>query len=236
MRAALEIAVGYGLILATIWSVPPARAYIGCLLLFWVIKVLLPEAREGGSFGLGLSGIRESLWAVGLALSAFAITILCASALGTFHYHPVAKPYPPFSGYLAFSLAQQFVLQNLFFLKLLRLCRPGLAMGLAALMMSMAHLPNILLVVVTLLWGMAACWLFFRYRNLYVVGSIHFLLGVMLALCVPSSVQHNMRVGSGYSAYRVSHRPRQDTRGLATFPLPQHSVRPTAPMAGTGQE
>ena len=235
MRAALEIAVGYGLILATIWSVRPARVYFACLLLFWIVTILLPEARAGGNLGLSLSGIRESLWAVGLALATLAIAILFAAGLGTLHYRQVAKPYPPFSGYLAFSLAQQFVLQNVFFSKLLRLLgRPALAVCLAALMMSMAHLPNLLLVVVTLLWGMAACWLFLRYRNLFVVGSIHFLLGIMLALCGPASVQHNMRVGAGYS--RHSRAPLRETRGLAIIPLPQHSSRPSAPAPAKGQE
>ena len=237
MRAALEIVVGYGLILAAIWSVLPARAYFACLAVIWVIAVLLPEARAGGSFGLELSGIRESFWAVGLALTVFAIAILCASLLGTLHYHPVAKPYPPFFGYLIFSLVQQFVLQNLFLSKLLRLFgHPSLAICLAALMLSMAHIPNPLLVVVTLLWGMAACWLFFQYRNLYVVACIHFLLGIMLAICVPSSVQHNMRVGSGYSAQVRSRDSLRDERGFSTFPTSQHSARPTNPAAVTGHE
>ena len=234
MKAALEIAVGYGLILATIWSIFPARAYLGCLAVFWVFIVLLPEARAGDSFGLQLSGIRESLWAVGLALSVFAVAVVCAWGLGTLHYHPVAKPYPPFMGYLVFSLTQQFVLQNLFFSRLLRLVgRPSLAIGLAGVMMSMAHLPNTLLVAVTLLWGVAACWLFFQYRNLYVVASIHFVLGIMLAICVPVSIQHNMRVGPGYSA-KLPTLP--VSRGLTAFPQPQHSAAPANAATGSGQE
>ena len=235
MRTALEILVGYGLILATIWSVPPGRAFFGCMAAIWALAVLFPEARAGSSFGLRLGGIRESLWAVGLALSALAIAILCAWTFGTLHYRPVARPYPPFSGYLVFSLMQQFVLQNLFFSKLLRLLgSSSLAICAAALMMSMAHLPNPLLVIVTLLWGMAACWLFLHYRNLYVVASIHFLLGILLSICVPSSVQHNMRVGPGYSAHIGPHASLQDTRGKI-LPSSQHSARPGTSGAGTGE-
>jgi Type II CAAX prenyl endopeptidase Rce1-like len=197
MRDLLEVAVGYGLILAALWSGPTSREVSA-----WIVLVLIPDARRGDRFGLRLKGMRESLWALALAIAVCVIAVFIAAALGTLHYHYVRKPYPPMSGYLLWALVQEFILQNFILARLLRLLgRPWLAIGGAGLLLSMAHLPNLLLMATTLFWGIAACWLFFRYRNLYVVGFIHFLLGIALAICVPASIQHNMRVGHGYVTF-----------------------------------
>jgi hypothetical protein len=196
----LEIAVGYGLILATIWSAHPVRTYFGWLAVIWLVVVLLHSAQSITSLGLGLRGLRESLWAVGVVLLGIAVLVVCAAVLGTLHYHHNANsPFVPVVGYLTWSFMQQFILQNVFMARLLRLVRrPSVAVCIGGLLLSLAHLPNPLLVAATLFWGVCACWLFLHYRNLYAVALIHFLLGVSLAACVPSSLHHNMRVGWGY--------------------------------------
>jgi hypothetical protein len=211
----IEIAVGYILILATIWAANPARTYFGRLAVIWLVIVLLLGARKSGGFGLGLRGLRESLWALAVAVAAVTIVVLCAAGLGTLHFRYVAQPYPPMAGYFVWSFVQQFVLQNLFLSRLLRLLgRPWMAICASGVLMSMAHLPNLLLAVATLIWGMGACWLFFNYRNLYVIGLIHFLFGFSMAVCVPSSLHHNMRVGRGYAHYRqVGWSPRDAISG-----------------------
>jgi membrane protease YdiL (CAAX protease family) len=199
-----EITVGYALILATIWSARPARVYFGWLAISWTAVALTIGARRSGSFGLGWRGFRESLWAVGLAFTGVVIVVLCASAFGTLHYNLIEQPlHLPMIGYFVWSFVQQLILQNLFLSRLLRLLgRPTLAMWVAGLMLSMAHLPNLLLVGATLFWGVGACWLFMHYRSLYAVGLIHFLFGLSLAVGLPSSLNHNMRVGRGYAHYR----------------------------------
>lgn len=196
----VEVAVGYALLLATIWSALPVRAYFGWLTVIWLIVVLLLGAQRVGSLGFGLRNLWDSIWAVGLALLGIAIVAVCAAALGTLHFHHNAhSPFIPVVGYFVWSFVQQFILQDLFFLRLLRLLKsPMLAVCSGGLLLSLAHLPNLLLVVATLFWGIWACWLFLHYRSLIAIGLIHFLLGVSLAACVPNSLQHNMRVGWGY--------------------------------------
>ena len=71
----------------------------------------------------------------------------------------------------------------------------------AAAIFSLAHLPNPILSVITFVWGLAACLLFMRYRNLYTLVIAHAILGVTLAATVPGPVIHNMRVGLGYLTY-----------------------------------
>lgn len=198
-RAVLEIGICYVLILATVWSARPLRTYLGISAILWLLVLLLFGERTSGSFGLGVRGLRESLWALGLALSVVAIVFLCAAELGTLRYQQVLSPRLPLSGYFVWSFIQQFVLQNLFLARLLRLARPPMAIFIAGIMLSVAHLPNPPLVIATLFWGVAACWLFFHYRNLYVVGVMHFLFGISLAMCAPTSLLPNMRVGHGYT-------------------------------------
>ncbi len=71
----------------------------------------------------------------------------------------------------------------------------------AAGLFSLAHLPNPVLTPVTLVWGIAACILFLRYRNIYTLGLAHGILGLCVAVIVPDSIQHHMRVGIGYYRY-----------------------------------
>jgi hypothetical protein len=201
-RLFVELAISYGLILATIWCPLSVRRYLWWTAIFWILLVAVFAAWKGERFGLGVSGFRQSLWALSAAAIFVTLEIACAAALGTLDIHYFAPPHPPMLGYFIFCFVQQFILQNLFLVRLLRLLgRPSRAIAAAGVMMSLAHLPNFLLTIATLLWGTAACWLFLRYRNLWAVGLIHFLLGISMAICVPGSVHHHMRVGRSYSLY-----------------------------------
>ncbi len=62
-----------------------------------------------------------------------------------------------------------------------------------------------MLTPVTLVWGIASCLLFLRYRNIYALGIAHGILGLCVAVIVPQSLQHHMRVGIGYYRYHPTH-------------------------------
>ncbi len=105
-------------------------------------------------------------------------------------------------GYLIWAVMQQFLLQIYFLLRLVRLLPGKVAPVVAAAgLFSLAHLPNPVLAPVTLVWGIAACFLFLRYRNIYALGLAHGILGLCVAVIVPDSIQHHMRVGIGYYRY-----------------------------------
>jgi hypothetical protein len=131
--------------------------------------------------------------------------IALAWRLGTLHLDSrLSARRPPMVGYLLWSLIQQMILQCFILARLLLLLRrPWMASVAAAFLFSAAHLPNPLLVLATLSWGLAACWLYLRYRSLLGVAAIHFLLGACVAICVPASLHHNMRVGLGYLRYHL---------------------------------
>jgi len=71
------------------------------------------------------------------------------------------------AGYLLWAFEQQFILQDYLLLRLLRILpNESTAVLTAAVLFSTAHLPSPLLTVATLGWGIVACTLFLRYRNL----------------------------------------------------------------------
>ena len=68
----------------------------------------------------------------------------------------------------------------------------------------MAHLPNPLLTVAALFWGIASCALFLRYHDLYSLAVAHAILGLCILVTIPDSVHHQMRVGLGYLQYHAA--------------------------------
>ena len=55
----------------------------------------------------------------------------------------------------------------------------------------------------TLIWGLAACFVFLRFRNIFPLGMAHAIFGICVAITFPGPVVHNMRVGLGYLRYRA---------------------------------
>ena len=67
---------------------------------------------------------------------------------------------------------------------------------------ALAHLPNPILTPLTLIWGLTACLIFVRSRNVYPLAIAHAIFGICVAITIPASILHNMRVGLGYINYR----------------------------------
>lgn len=203
-RDLYQLTIGYLLILITVWTPNPLQRALFWVSFAVVVGFCLEGRLRGDPLALGFKGFLRSTWAVAIALLLSITVIEIAIRLNTIHYffgHTIFGPHA--WGYLIWATLQQFILQVFFLSRLLRLVpQRTMAVLIAAVMFSLAHVPNPLLVSATLLWGIVACALFLRYRNLYTVGIIHFLLGVTLAVAVPSDIHHNMRVGLGYYFYR----------------------------------
>jgi len=139
-------------------------------------------------------------WIVALAGIAAVLGVWLSVRLGTFH--AVFRNYAVEWGFLAYigwALVQQFILQDFILARLLQITpKRTLAVIVAGLLFAVAHVPNPLLVIATIVWGVVACALFLRYRNLYVLGLAHAILGMCIAVAVPNQWHHHMRVGLGY--------------------------------------
>jgi membrane protease YdiL (CAAX protease family) len=207
-RDLTELAVGYVLILLVIWTPRPWQRLFYLAATAWIAAITILSFNGWKSMGLRLANSLRSLWIVAVALLLAAAAILIAARLHTLH-----RPLDPaelvklYWGYAIWSFLQQFLLQNFFLLRLLRLlpASPTAAVIAAASLFSLAHLPNPILTPVTLLWGFVACQLFLRYRNLWPLAIAHAIFGICVSITIPASLNHNMRVGLGYLKWHPRH-------------------------------
>jgi hypothetical protein len=205
-RVLWELGGAYGLILAAIWTPSPWREALYFVTIGWIALASQSSFSGWRAVGLRWEGFSQSLWVIGVAVGVAGFAVLVASQLGTLHApHGSFLLVQAFWGYALWSFLQQFLLQD-FFLRRLRTVLPNrwLAVAAAAGLFSLAHLPNPVLTVLTLVWGVVSCLIFLRYRNLFTVGIVHAVLGICVAVTVPGRVQHGMRVGLGYRHYRSS--------------------------------
>jgi membrane protease YdiL (CAAX protease family) len=105
------------------------------------------------------------------------------------------------SGYFIWALLQEFMLQSFFFTRCEELYGDSAAVWMAATLFAAAHLPSPVLTTATLIGALFFCELFRRYRSIYFIGVIHALLGLTIAVVIPDSILHHMRVGLGYLRY-----------------------------------
>jgi hypothetical protein len=202
-RDLVELAIGYGLILATVWTANPTQRVLYWLAFAWIIATSWARRDGWTALGLGRRGLMQSLWIVPAALLLSGLTVFLAwRAHSLHHLHGPTPVWLHGWGYIVWSLMQQFLLQSYFLLRLLRLL-PGKALPIlaATALFALAHLPNPVLTPITLIWGAISCVLFLRYRNIYALGVAHGIMGLCVAVTVPNSVNHHMRVGLGYLRY-----------------------------------
>lgn len=208
-RPLFEVLFTFSLIVLILWTPRPQQGWLSLIALAWILgsTFLVRENRKDVELGVG--GLKSSLWVVATALLLATLEILIAHHEQTLH-RPFANGIPRyrFSGYVIWSFLQQFILQDYFLLRFLKIFRkPSWAILTSASLFALAHVPNPVLTIATLIWGIIACTLFMRYRDLYSLGFAHAVFGLALAICIPAAVHHNMRVGLGYLRYR-SHTPK----------------------------
>jgi membrane protease YdiL (CAAX protease family) len=103
--------------------------------------------------------------------------------------------------YVIWALIQEFILQSFFFTRCEELFGSTAAVWVAATLFAAAHLPSPILTTFTLIGGLFFCEMFRRYRSIYPIGIVHAVLGLTIAVTMPDSLLHNMRVGIGYLRY-----------------------------------
>jgi membrane protease YdiL (CAAX protease family) len=202
-RDVVELGVGYGLILAVMWTPQPWQRFFYVAAILWIATATWVSWDGRKAMGLRVGGILGSVWVVGVALGVGGVAIATASRLDVLHRPQGVGPFvKSFWGYTVWSFLQQFLLQDFVLLRLLRLTKSkGAAIAAATGLFALGHLPSPILTVLTVVWGAMACWLFLRYRNVWTLGMAHAVLGVCIAIVVPGRVDHNMRVGLGYLRY-----------------------------------
>jgi hypothetical protein len=202
-RDSLELAICYALILLVIWTPRPTQRLVFWIAFAWIVATTLVHRPDASTLGLQLPGLPSSIWITAGGLFFASLLVGIAFELHTLHPLHGAGSLPwHMAGYLLWAFEQQFILQDYFLLRLLRILpKQSVAMIAAAVLFSTAHLPGLVLTMATLVWGNVSCALFLRYRNLYALGLVHGILGLCLAISVPDAVTHHMMVGLGYLRY-----------------------------------
>jgi membrane protease YdiL (CAAX protease family) len=202
-RDAIEIAVAYGLIMAVEWTPRPLQRVLWLVAAVGLVIIVWRSFDGWQAMGFRAANFGRSLWIAAAALVLAAVAIAVAARMHTLLVPGGVLAFlATYCAYALWTGVQQFLLQGVFLLRFLRLIqRPAMAALTAAALFSTAHLPNPVLMPITLIWGLAACLLFLRYRNIYPLMIAHAILGITVAMTVPGPVDHNMRVGLGYLTY-----------------------------------
>jgi membrane protease YdiL (CAAX protease family) len=215
-RDLVQLAVGYLLILAVIWSPRPVQRPLYITAVLCIAISIWVSFESWSAMGLRRANLLRSLWVPAVALILATVAVIIAIHLGTLHPVGGFTLYVrTFWGYAIWSFAQQLLLVGFFLARFLRLLPTRRAAAIAAAtLFALAHLPNPILTTVTLAWGLVACFVFLRYRNLYPLAIAHAIMGICLAVTIPGPVIRNMRVGLGYLTY-----PRHHFVGQSPKPL-----------------
>jgi Type II CAAX prenyl endopeptidase Rce1-like len=202
-RDLIELILGYGMIVGIIWTPEHLQRILSPFALAFTLAVILARRSSRDELGVGRRGLIPSLWILPVSIALASLSVFIAAKLGTLH--PLYKgDFTHISGYVLWTIYQQFLLQDYFMDRLLRLVTgETLAVTIAGTLFAVAHLPNLVLTMATLVWGIVSCALFRRYRNLWVLGLAQGLLGLCFAVCVPDSLHHHLRVGLGYLRYHT---------------------------------
>jgi hypothetical protein len=203
-RDLIELILGYGFVVGVIWMPEHWQRIFSPIALVLTLGVVLWRRRGRDELGLGRRGLVRSLWILPAAIALAALSVFVAAKIGTLH--PLYKAdFVHISGYVLWTIYQQFLLQDYFMDRLLRLVsNESAAVTLAGALFAAAHLPNLVLTAATLVWGIVSCALFRRYQNLWALGLAQGLLGLCFAVCVPDALHHHLRVGLGYLRYQAT--------------------------------
>jgi hypothetical protein len=202
-RDLIELIVGYGSIVGTIWSPEHLQRILSPLVLLLTLGIILARRPNRKELGLDWLSFLRSAW---ILPAAIALSLASALVAAKFHtLHPLYKgDFAHITGYVLWTIYQQVLLQDFFMDRLLRLgLNESIAVPIAGTLFAAAHLPSPWLTAATLVWGIASCTLFRRYRSIWVLGLAQGILGLCFAICVPDAVHHHLRVGLGYLRYRA---------------------------------
>ncbi|HLM83233.1 MAG TPA: CPBP family intramembrane glutamic endopeptidase [Terriglobales bacterium] len=153
--------------------------------------------------GLGLPKMLGASVVLGIGLATIVCMVILVSwAGGEIPANPTWFPNLQSAwGYVIWAMLQEFLLQSFFFNRCEELYGSAPAVWMASTLFAAAHLPNPVLTTAALIGALFFCEMFRRYRSIYVLGIVHAMLGLTLAILMPDSLLHHMRVGIGYLRY-----------------------------------
>jgi membrane protease YdiL (CAAX protease family) len=207
LTAVVEVTALTALVLSYIWGWQGAFPGAGVLIVISYFGIgIVSHVRRGETarqIGLRLdnwrAASRNALLVVGFASLPF---LALGATLGTWHFPTVRQTLALSPWMLVWGTAQQYGLVCFLYRRLLEiLLNPRAATLGAATLFAVFHVPNPLLLAVTLGAGVVSCLLYQREPNLWVLGIAHAAVSVVVSGALPLNITHGMHVGPGYFAY-----------------------------------
>jgi membrane protease YdiL (CAAX protease family) len=206
--ALVEVTAMVALVLSYIWGWKgtfhgEAELLVG---LYFGIGILshLRRHESARQLGFRLDNWRQALRnAAAIVPVAVCVPIAIGALLGTWHFPSWSDAIRHMPWMLAWATAQQYGLLCFLYRRFLEILGgPRAAAASAAAIFAAFHVPNSLLLAVTLLAGVVSCWLYRREPNVLVLGIAHAAISFAIFSSLPFSITHGMRVGPGYLALR----------------------------------
>jgi hypothetical protein len=210
---ALEAGTVFLLLLSYIWYFQSRVHWLWAVLLALVIVSHAVRGESPAALGLRTGGFIECArrFAVPVVLVAAIGTIL-GFALDTVRDVALWRVAGVLAGYCVWALFQQYLLNGYFTNRLQASVDTKyqyLVAPMAGALFAGAHVPNTLLMAVTLVGGTVAAAAYMRHRNLFFLAFAHALIGTMIWFVVPDTVSHHLRVGPGMRRTHVHSPHRQ---------------------------
>ena len=185
-----------------IWWLRLWHPWVIVTLLGFVVGTHFARHESVRRVGFGITEFRRAFpavfpWIAGLALVIIAAGTLLGTARGLTPLQIAAS----ILVYIAWGLFQQYIL-NGYFVNRLREYAPDKTKGwvalMAGLLFAVVHTPNWFLMLVTLIGGYVCARVYLRYRSLYLLAIAHGVIGFLLFLYVPDSINGHFLVGPRY--------------------------------------
>lgn len=192
----LQVGVAYALLECALWTLGRTQTLWALAVALWVTYWTLRTGETAESAGVSVRRFWLGMWIMPASVSLAGTMLLAAWAVGSIHdLHGARTPFWHFVGYVVWALVQQFLTQSFIYTRVEALVGGRRAVLITGVLFGFAHIPNPVLMAATLVMGWVFSDVFRRYRNLYPLAIAHAVLGLALAIALPESATHRMRVG-----------------------------------------
>jgi hypothetical protein len=193
--ALLEPLGVFAMIVAYIWRWRYRHPLSWIIILGFVLASHALRRETPASLGFRAANLKSALAAVAPAVLTIALALLAIGAIcHTIRPVTLGSAFLSLALYCFWGLFQQYLLNGYFLNRFVKIS-PAFAPLMAAIAFSAIHTPNWFLIIVTFFAGYVCAKIYLKFRNLYVLGLAHGVIGFLLYLCVPDTISHHLYVG-----------------------------------------
>ncbi|HYR85212.1 MAG TPA: CPBP family glutamic-type intramembrane protease [Terriglobia bacterium] len=199
--AAAEVAIVFGGVILFIWRVQFTFPDFALYLLGFLVLTFFIHRDTLQNLGIGSRGLISGLKTLAAPTAAVAGILLFAATLsGKLDINSMAADkWWGLGRYFAWCLFQEFGLQSFFTNRLSAIFKqPNRTAWASAVVFGSFHIPNPVLIPVTLAGGYLLTRIFMKHRNLVPLAVAQAIVGSLLSMALPPGWHHGLRVGPGY--------------------------------------